>query len=102
MKFTIEPNELYYEDDKIRNKTVQITYPNHKLGVVNINYVFVDHKYRGQGIATEAMNQLYEYLKEHQIKVIATCSYALKWFDKNPDKQNILMKEHQIRGDNDV
>lgn len=88
--FTFKDEEMYLMDND-GNKIAFIRYPFYKDQIRNINKVFVDESLRGKKVAATAMDALYNYFKENKIKTIATCPYAVAWFEKNPDKQDILV-----------
>ena len=50
----------------------------------NISRTFVDESLRGKGIANELVIKAYKEITEvRKAKVVASCSYASKWLDKN-------------------
>ena len=69
-----------------------VTFPLVEEGVVNINRTFVDASLRGKGIASKLMDLVYEELVNRNLKARITCSYAVKYFGDNQDKQKILKK----------
>lgn len=93
MNFIFNENQIAYysEDGKI---LAEITFPyiDSENRTVEINHTFVDESLRGQGIAGKMMEALSEYLKEHSVKAVPTCSYAAAWFSKHPEASNILKK----------
>ena len=50
---------------------------------MEVTRTFVDERLRGQGAAGELMRALVEVLRERGLKARLTCSYAVKWFEKN-------------------
>ena len=69
-----------------------VTFPLVEEGVVNINRTFVDVSLRGQGVAQKLMDLVYEELVNRNLKARITCSYAVKYFGLNKEKQKILIK----------
>lgn len=67
-----------------------VTFPFIKDGVVNINHTFTHTNHRGKGIAKLLVDALYDYLKEHNLKAISSCSYAVEYFKRYPEKQDVL------------
>ena len=57
---------------------------------IQILKVFVDDAFRGQGLAKQLLDDVYLYLKNSNKKVIPVCSYAVSYFEKNRDKQDII------------
>lgn len=94
----MEEFEIVKEEDNISlkdkdgNLLAYVTFPLIEDGIVNINRTFVDGSLRGRGIASKLMNLVYEELQSRNLKARITCSYAVKYFSENPDKQNILVK----------
>lgn len=87
--FTFEENEVYLLENN--EKIAYILYPIYKDEVRVIKKVYVDPSLRGQGMASKIMNELYLHFKKNNIKTIATCPYAVTWFERNTDKQDILV-----------
>ncbi|MBU0278391.1 MULTISPECIES: GNAT family N-acetyltransferase [unclassified Gemella] len=73
---------LYYGEDE-KTSICYLVFPKNPDGSQTITKVFVDEKYRGQGLAGKLMQEVVTYAKENNIKLDATCSYAIKWFEKN-------------------
>lgn len=81
---------LFYGEDE-QSADAYILFPKKSEGVHEITRVFVDEKYRGQGVAGKLMKGLVEYGQKENIKFIATCSYAENWFLKNSEFQTLLL-----------
>lgn len=89
MEFQSQPGRLWAEDS--RGKLIaEITFPEEKPGVANINHTFVDGSLRGQGVAGQLVQGAVDQLRERNLNAVATCSYAVKWFDSHPDQRDIL------------
>ena len=84
MPFITHPNKIEYESDG--NILAEITFPAMDETTVNINHTFVDDSLRGQGIAGKLMELTVQQLEQTGRKAVATCSYAQKWFEKNPEQ----------------
>lgn len=92
MNFIYEDNRIYLEDET--GKTVaEVTFPNISENVVDINHTFVDDSLRGKGIASELIKAVAEKLKKENKKAHPTCSYAVKWFEKNKDYEDIYIND---------
>lgn len=89
MNFVIETNEIYLLNDN-NEKIAFVKFPSENDTVVKITSTYVSDSLRGQGVASKLMNLLYDELKRTNRKAIMICSYAVKWFEKNVDKQDIL------------
>lgn len=90
MKFIKEKNRVYVNDEN-GDMIVNGTFPFLEDGVVNVDHTFVDPSLRGQGIASKLMKEIYNIAKEEGYKVVATCPYAVVWFERNKDKQDVLV-----------
>lgn len=62
MDFKYEENKIYLKNDD-EKVVAEITFPNEKANIVNINYVFVDESMRGQGIANKIMKEAVKQIK---------------------------------------
>lgn len=91
MDFTHNENQiaLYSETEEL---LAEVTFPYTDETTVNINHTFVDSSLRGQGIAGKLMQELVEDLKKRELKAIPTCSYALNWFEKHKEYENLIKK----------
>ncbi|WP_097014143.1 GNAT family N-acetyltransferase [Anaerocolumna aminovalerica] len=92
MEFKHESNRIYMDNEQGRT-IAEVTFPEVKDGVVDINHTFVDESLRGQGIAGKLMKEAAEQLRKENKKVILTCPYAIGWFDKNKEYDDILEKK---------
>lgn len=89
MQFQSETNRIFTEDsDGVL--IAEITFPQVREGVVNINHTFVDESLQGQGIASKLAAAAALQIRENHLKAEVTCSYAQKWFEKHPDEGDIL------------
>lgn len=92
---------LIYEKHRIYEKNedgklmIEATFPFHKEGVVVVNHTYVDPSLRGQGIASQLMHEVCKHAKQLNYKVVATCPYAVVWFKKHREYDNLIDKEAQ-------
>ncbi len=63
---------------------------NVKDNVYELYTTQVSETLRGMGIAGKLMELFYERCKKDGVRAVPVCSYAVKWFDKNGDKRDIL------------
>ncbi len=92
MDFKQEPNRIYRVDDA-GSLLAEVTFPAVSDFVVNINHTFVDDSLRGQGVAARLLKAAADTLRARQIKAMPTCSYAVRWFEKNPDYADVLAQK---------
>jgi len=94
MDYIYENNKIFVvnEEEKV---IVKATFPFIKKGVVVIDHTYVDPSLRGQGIANQLMKKVYEHCKRLEYKVVAKCAYAVVWFKKNKECNDIIDGEMQ-------
>ncbi len=68
----------------------EVTFPTVDDGVVDINHTFVDESLRGQGIAGKLLEQTAQELEETGRKARLSCSYAVHWFEKHPERADLV------------
>lgn len=89
--------EFIYEENKIYAKTedfkllCEVTFPARDSKRVNLDHVYVDQSLRGKGMASDLMLMAYEYIKEKKLSIIAKCPYAITWFKKHIEYQDIVI-----------
>ena len=84
MDFVHYDNEIVLYGD---NKKVlaNVTFPSISENIVCVNHTFVDASQRGKGVANKLMQELVKNLENTNRKAKLTCSYAIAWFEKNPE-----------------
>ncbi len=89
MDFICELNRIVLYDN---NKKIiaAVTFPDVSFSTVEINHTFVDESLRGQGIASKIMEKTAQTIRSQNKKAILTCSYAISWFNKHPEYNDIL------------
>ncbi len=92
MELQYEPNRIYLNDDT-GHLVAEVTFPDVSGYVVNINHTFVDDSLRGQGVAARLLQAAADTLRAGNKKAQLTCSYAVRWFEKNPDYADIVVSE---------
>lgn len=89
MEFRYESSRIFVEDGNGR-PIAEVTFPETDPGIRDFNHTFVDDSLRGQGIAAKLVKAAAEKAREDGKKVRPSCSYAVKWFEKNPDYADLL------------
>ena len=89
MEFQSAPGRLWAENEEGK-LIAEITFPEERPGVANINHTFVDGSLRGQGVAGRLVQEAVDQLRSREMKAIATCAYAVKWFESHPDQRDLL------------
>ena len=80
-----EKTRIYALNDEGK-LVAKITFPMTAPGVYTIDHTFVDASLRGQGAAGQLVQAALEQIKENGGQVEATCSYAVSWLEKHPQK----------------
>lgn len=70
--------------------TAEVTFPDVDTDTVNIDHTFVDDSLRGQGVAGQLMKAAAEQLRSQNRKAVLTCSYAVNWFGKHLEYQDVV------------
>lgn len=87
----ITRKDRIFAKDKAGTLLAEITFPKRDKTRTDINHVYVDPSLRGQGIASHLMELAYHYLKERRRLIVAKCPYAIDWFKKYPETQDIVI-----------
>lgn len=90
MDLLYERNRIYLEDEN-HKLLAEVTFPTVDDDTVAINRTFVDHSLRGQGVAANLLEATVKYLAANNLKAIPTCSYALTWFDKHEEYNDLVL-----------
>lgn len=61
----------------------EIDFPYIENNIICITHTFVSDTLRGQGIASKLVEKVIEIAKEKNLKVKASCSYAISYFSKH-------------------
>ncbi|HAQ42056.1 MAG TPA: N-acetyltransferase [Clostridiales bacterium] len=88
MDFKHESDRIYLED-KDGKCVAEVTFPKVSENKVNVNHTYVDKTLRGQGMADKLLTALAKDLKKTNKKAVATCSYAIDWFEKHPEYKDV-------------
>lgn len=90
MDFKIEETRIFAENEA-KELLAEVTFPARDGLRVDINHVYVDESLRGQGIASHLMELAYQEIKSRGKKIVAKCPYAISWFKKHEDFQDIVI-----------
>lgn len=90
MKYIYEDNRIYaMQSDNLL--LAEVTFPSRDELRVNIDHIYVDQSLRGQQVASDLMLLAYEYINNKELKIIAKCPYAIAWFKKHVEYQDIVI-----------
>lgn len=88
MDFKYENDRIYLENEN-GECIAEVTFPKVGDNKVNVNHTYVDRSLRGQGIADKLLTELAKDLKKNNKKAVATCSYAVDWFENHPEYKDV-------------
>lgn len=88
MEFKTTDDAVRYVDER-GTVLAEVTFPEVEPGIVEINHTFVDPSLRGQGIAGELLHRATDAIADRGMRARPTCSYAVTWFEKHPDRSDI-------------
>lgn len=101
MEFKHSDNKVWLENEDGKEIAV-IDFPMVEEGIVNICHTEVDESLQGQGIASKITREAAELLRETNLKARLSCSYAIKWFSKHEEYQDIIEDMDEVRKLNDA
>jgi predicted GNAT family acetyltransferase len=82
MNFIRESGRIYLPGPE-GQVLAQVLFPSVDETTVDIISTFVDDSLRGQGVADKLLTAVQEELVAQGKTARLTCSYAVKWYDKN-------------------
>ena len=77
-----------YDGDKLAGQCTYVV----RDGLWGLEHTIVDPAYGGQGIAGKLVQELAAQAREHGVKIVPVCSYALKTFEKNAEYADVWAK----------
>ena len=93
MEWKHEKGRIYSENE-FGELMAEATYVCLDNGDINIDHTYVNPSLRGRGVADIMMKAVVEYLRKEGIKAVASCSYAVSWFEKNEEEYaDIIAKD---------
>ncbi|AEB06200.1 putative acetyltransferase [Coriobacterium glomerans PW2] len=88
-RFVVDRNAVRYVDAN-GTSCAEVTFPDVGDNTVEIDHTFVDDSLRGRGIAGQLLERCVRSLEETGRKAIPTCFYAMHWFEKHPERGDLL------------
>lgn len=88
MMIQVENQMMFIKEGEMM--VAYVSFPKIDENTVNINHTFTHTSRRGEGLAKQLMDALYLHLKEKGLKAVPTCSYAVVYFERYPEKRDIL------------
>ncbi|HHT82491.1 MAG TPA: N-acetyltransferase [Acholeplasmataceae bacterium] len=93
MRYEYNKDYIYLYDGDL--KIGEILFPVFKDNLRVINRTYIDPNYRSAGLASNLVEEAYKYLKKNNCKTVVTCPYVTKWFERFPEKQDVIDLKEQ-------
>lgn len=77
-----------YDGDKLAGRCTYVV----RDGLWELEHTIVDPAYGGQGIAGKLVQEIAAQAREHGVKIVPVCLYALKTFEKNAEYADVWAK----------
>lgn len=81
---------MFYTGDS-RAPTAKIVYEKKDAKTLIAKETFVDPSLRGQGVAKHLLDRLAQYAREHDLKIIAECSYVVSAFQRYIEYADVML-----------
>ena len=85
-----ETDGRIWAEDQAGKLVAEITFPETRPGVADVDHTFVDASLRGQGAAGRLVEAAVAQLRRRDMKAVHTCSYAQRWFQDHPEQGDLL------------
>ncbi|CAN5362801.1 GNAT family N-acetyltransferase [soil metagenome] len=85
---TGKKGEFYIEENGDRVAVIQ--YFDSADGQITVYHTEVDASLRGQGVGEDLVERVGKYARDENLKIVATCPYALKLIEGNGDFKSVL------------
>jgi uncharacterized protein len=85
-------NKFYIGEDE-NQPLAEIHYAESDNGSFVVDHTYVSEELRGQGVGEKLVEQMVQFAREEQKKVIPQCTYAKKQFDRHEEYQDVLMQK---------
>lgn len=85
----IDNDEKHRFEAEENGLTVFANYRQHD-GRYILTHVEADPALRGTGAAARLMEAIVAHAREHHLKLVPRCSYAVAWFRRHPKDQDVV------------
>jgi uncharacterized protein len=72
------------------NRAAEMTYTKAGENKISIDHTFVEHDFRGEGIAKDLVAEGVKFARENNLKIIPLCPYAKAAINKTPEYKDVL------------
>lgn len=80
----------FYADNAAGQRIAEISYLWRDEQTIIANHTWVDDSLRGQGVARQLLDELVRFAREHQLKIVATCSYVVVMFKRDKSFTDVM------------
>lgn len=96
MKLQYGKDKIWFENEEGEEVGV-VEFVEEMKDVVCVTHTIVNERFQGQGIASKLLQALADYLRDNKLKATLQCSYAIKWFMKHEEYQDVLYDLETIK-----
>lgn len=83
---------------EIEEKICEVEYEVTDNNTIEVIRTYVDPDFRGKGIAAELLTWLSNFATENGYKVKPVCSYAVMFYKRHNEFQNLISKKEDLEG----
>ena len=84
-----ESNGEFFLLDQNGDKVAELTYFFVDEQTINANHTYVSESLRGQGVADQLYRELVNFVRDKKLKLIPTCSYIVKKWQRENKSQSV-------------
>ena len=85
-----ESKTLIYIGETEENKEAYVSFTENN-GILTIRHIFVDPKFRGQGISGKLLVELTDYVRKNNFKITSMCGYSTSWLLNHEEYKDLLV-----------
>ena len=95
--------EIIHDTENRTVKTVvngRVAYVTYVIenGELDVRHTMVPSEIWGRGIAAALVKYIYDYAAEHDLRPVATCSYAVVWLRRHPEYNGKIGRDYAGAG----
>lgn len=91
MELIYEAERIYMKDDQGK-MAAEVTFHQRSDRCMAIDHTFVSPELQGQGVAGKLLRAAADRFRGKGLKVVPLCSYAVKWFERHPEEEDLLKR----------
>ena len=89
LKFNTDNNLIYIGNNE-NEKEAYVSFSIVDNSLLTIRHIYVDSKFRGQGISSKLLITLVNYAQENNFKIRSMCGYSSSWLAKHEEYSHLL------------